>query len=230
MACAIVLLAAHNVVIERLARWMYVPACLTTAAALVIVGTAAGLGAADMGLAPRGLGIGLLAAPAIALLVAIAAAMRRTRPLFADRRMVGVGSAGTAYRAAVRIPLGTVLLEEVAFRGVLLALLGAVVPVGWAVAATCVLFGLWHVVPTASALDVNGIAKDRTRLLVGTVAVMALGGALLCSLRVATGSVAGPAVVHASATATATVAAHLVQRSARSSSVQRGARSSSAGA
>ena len=50
VCCAILLLAVHNVVIERLSPWMYVPACITVAAGLVGLGAAAGLSAADMGL------------------------------------------------------------------------------------------------------------------------------------------------------------------------------------
>ncbi|MEA2704169.1 MAG: protease family protein, partial [Actinomycetota bacterium] len=219
-ACVVVLLAVHNVVIERLARWMYVPACVTSAACVIVLGAAAGLSAADMGLTvPRsgaGLVAGLIVALIVVALIVLAAAAPTTRRLFADRRMTGVGPAGAAYRAAVRIPLGTVLIEEVAFRGVLLVLLAAVVPLGWAVAATCALFGLWHVVPTAATLDVNGISdpKDRGALLAATVGAMAVAGALLCWLRLASGSLAAPAVVHASATAAATVAAYVVQRDA----------------
>ena len=149
---------------------------------------------------------------AAAVVVVTAAAVPTTRRFFDDRRMAGVGLAGTVYRAAVRIPLGTVLLEEVAFRGVLLALLAAVVPLGWAVAVSCVLFGLWHIVPTAALLDVNCIARDRALILAGSVAAMAAAGLLLCWLRLATGGVAAPAAVHASVTATATVAAYVVQR------------------
>ena len=36
--CALLLLAVHNVVIERLAGWMYVPSCITVAAGLVGMG------------------------------------------------------------------------------------------------------------------------------------------------------------------------------------------------
>jgi membrane protease YdiL (CAAX protease family) len=154
----------------------------------------------------------VVAAPALALVVVAAAALPTTRPLFTDRRLAGVGPAGTAYRATVRIPLGTVLLEEVAFRGVLLALFAAIVPPGLAVAATSALFGLWHVVPTATALEINGVAGGRTVLVIATVVGMAVGGAVLCWLRLATGGLAAPAAIHTGATATATVAAYLVQR------------------
>ncbi len=220
--CAIVLLAAHNVVVERLAPWMYVPACLTVAGGLVVLGAAAGLSAADMGLTlqqQQQPGAGLLVGLAAAVVVVTVAALPRTRPLFADRRMAGVGPAGTAYRAAVRIPLGTVVLEEVAFRGVLLALLAAVVPLGWAVAGSCVLFGVWHLVPTAALLDVNRLARDRRLILAGSVVAMAAAGLLLCWLRLATDGIAAPAVVHVSVTATATVAAYVVQRSPKSEPV-----------
>ena len=222
--CAIVLLTAHNVVVERLAPWMYVPACLTVTGGLVGLGAAAGLSAADMGLTlqqqqQQRPGAGLLAGLAAAVVVVTAAAVPRTRPLFADRRMAGVGPVGTAYRAAVRIPLGTVVLEEVAFRGVLLALLAAVVPLGWAVAVSCVLFGVWHLVPTAALLDVNRLARDRALILTGSVVAMAAAGLLLCWLRLATDGVAAPAVVHVSVTATATVAAYVVQRSPKSEPV-----------
>ena len=216
VACAVVLLAVHNLVIERLPTWMYVPACITVAGGLVGLGAAAGLSAADMGLTlhqqPGG---GLLVGLAAAVVVVTAASMPTTRRCFADRRMAGVGLAGTAYRAAVRIPLGTVLVEEVAFRGVLLALLAAVVPLGWAVAASCVAFGLWHIVPTAALLDVNCIARDRALIVAASVAATAAAGLLLCWLRLATRGVAAPAAVHMSVTATATVAAYTAQRRTR---------------
>lgn len=217
-ACAVALLSLHNVVIERLAPWMYVPACLTVTGGLVGLGAAAGLSAPDMGLTldHQHPAAGLLAGLVVAGVVAATAAVPTTRRFFADRRMAGVGRAGTAYRAVVRIPLGTVLLEEVAFRGVLLGLLAAVVPLGWAVALSCLLFGLWHIVPTAALLDVNRIARDRALILAGSVGAMTAAGLLLCWLRLATGGVVAPAAVHMSVTATATVAAYVVQRGTRS--------------
>jgi uncharacterized protein len=217
-ACAIALLSVHNVMIERLAPWMYVPACLTVAGGLVGLGTAAGLSASEMGLtvAHQHPGPGLLAGLAVAGAVVAAAALPTTRRFFADRRMAGVGLAGTAYRAMVRIPLGTVLLEEVAFRGVLLGLLATVVPLGWAVALTSVVFGLWHIVPTVTLLDVNCIDRDRAVIVAGSVATMTAAGLVLCWLRLATGGVVAPAAVHVSLTATATVAAFVLQRGATS--------------
>jgi membrane protease YdiL (CAAX protease family) len=77
-----------------------------------------------------------------------------------------------------------------------------------------VAFGLWHLVPTAAALDLNGVAtgrRARAVALAGAVVVTAVAGAGLCLLRLATGSLVAPALVHASATSTATVVAGVLQ-------------------
>ena len=218
LAVAVAVLAAHNLTVERLAKWTYVPACLATAASLTALGTAAGISAAGMGLSARAAvdsaGIAVIWGLAATAAVVALATAPTTRRLFADRRMDEVGLAGTAYRAGVRIPLGTAVVEEVAFRGVLLALLAERMPTGWAVAASCLLFGLWHLVPTVGVLDVNRVAGRgrRVTVLAAAVVVMAGAGALLCQLRLATGSVLGPAFAHASLTATATVAAYVTGR------------------
>jgi membrane protease YdiL (CAAX protease family) len=52
-----------------------------------------------------------------------AALLPATGDLFADRRHDTLDGNGIAFKALVAVPVGTVLLEEVAFRGVLLALL-----------------------------------------------------------------------------------------------------------
>jgi membrane protease YdiL (CAAX protease family) len=120
----------------------------------------------------------------------------------ADRRMAGVGGRGTAYRALVRIPLGTVALEEVAFR----AALPALVSPWWAAG----LFGLWHVLPASRTLEVNGIR--RRGLVAGAVVVTAVVGMMLWEFREATGGIAAPMLVHMAANSGATVAAYVVLR------------------
>jgi CAAX protease family protein len=50
-----------------------------------------------------------------------------------------------AYHACVRIPLGTVVLEEVAFRSVLPALAARRYGISGGVLIASALFGLWHV-------------------------------------------------------------------------------------
>ena len=79
----------------------------------------------------------------------------RTRPTLADQRITGLTWPEVAYQVTVRIPAGTVLWEEVAFRGVLQATLRRVLPRPAALAVTSGVFGLWHVRPTVEALRIN---------------------------------------------------------------------------
>jgi uncharacterized protein len=196
LAVVVVVLAAHNLVTNRWAPdWSYVPANLATAALLVALAGGVSFGGS------------LLAAVAVALVVLGAVAqVTVTRPgLLADRRMAGVDARGTAWRALVRIPLGTVVLEEAAFRGVLPALTSPVVASG--------LFGLWHVLPTARTLDVNGVVRARRAAIAGAVGVTTVVGLVLCELRGATGGLLAPALAHAAANSGATMASYVVLRS-----------------
>lgn len=202
----VAVLAVHNLLgnLVAPARY-YVPLNLATAAVVLGLARRAGPGGEELGLSPAalpvGLAVGLAGAGVVLAALALAAASSRTRPLLADRRMAGVDGRGTAYRALVRIPLGTVVLEEVAFRGVLPALAGPVV--------ACALFGLWHVVPTVAALDANRL--PRSPLAVGGAVVFtAVAGGVLYGLAAATGSLVAPALVHLAANSGATVAAHRV--------------------
>ncbi|MGH9280801.1 MAG: CPBP family glutamic-type intramembrane protease [Acidimicrobiales bacterium] len=197
-----VLLVAHNLVVDRLPRWAYVPACLATTATLLVVA-----GVPDVGPSMEALVVGCAMAVVAVGAVGLAAHLSVTRRLFHDQRLTG----SVAYLAFVRIPLGTVVLEEVAFRGVLLAGLGLV--------PASLLFGLWQVVPTHLALNLNGVAaapRARVGALAAAVAASALAGAGLCWLRLATGSLLAPAIVHAATTSSATVLAYWVTRPARS--------------
>ena len=198
MTVAIVLgiLVLHNLLTNLwfTDRPTYVPVNLATAAGLVAVaGVEMQAGAWWPGLASAAV---VLAAIALTAVVA--------PRLLADQRMAGVDALGTAWRALVRIPLGTVVLEEVAFRAVLPALLSPVVAAG--------LFGLWHIAPTAKALDVNGVRRHRLAAVAGAVAVTAVVGLVLWQLRVATGGLAAPALAHVAANSGATVAAWVVLR------------------
>ena len=221
LAGVVAVLVVANVVgnLRVPAPW-YVPANLGVTAVVVALARAGGVPCAELGLAMPGaahrLGPSIALAVGVALVVLALAVVPRTRPLCADQRMAGVGGRETAYRAVVRIPLGTVVLEEVAFRGVLLALLSRLAPFGWAVAGSSMLFGLWHVLPTMAALDANEIARSRAARRVAVLAAVAstaLAGAALCWLRTVTGSLLGAALPHATANSTATAAAFLVLRS-----------------
>ena len=108
----------------------------------------------------------------------LAAALPMTRGFFNDAR-VPADAPGweRLYQTVIRIPVGTVVFEELAFRGVLLAVLCRRLRLTAAVGVNSALFGLWHIVPTlstATANDIEGLA--RVGLVAGSVLATAVGG------------------------------------------------------
>lgn len=195
-----------NVVVNRmLPARLYVPANLGVAAASYVFGRTNGQSNRGLGMsvatARRGMRWGLVGGSLIAAGAVGASRHRATRHLFADQR---AAQANTLYETLVRIPLGTVILEEVAFRSVLPSLLDGpsrTVPS----LRSSALFGLWHILPTLNALDINGIDDRTTRwqAVAGGVAVTAVAGVALDLLRLRSRSVVAPMLVHWSANAVA---------------------------
>ncbi len=93
--------------------------------------------------------------------------------------------------------LGTVLVEEFAFRGVLLALVLAETNEVWAVVVTSLLFGLWHV---SSALELHESHTATTggswTTVLSAVIFTGLSGVVFAILRLWTGSLFPPAALH----------------------------------
>ena len=115
----------------------------------------------------------------------------------------------------MRIPLGTVLWEETAFRGVLQAALCRVMPGGAAIAVTSCIFGIWHIGPTAGALRINGLADRPGKILAGVtagVAATAAGGVLFSWLRTRSGSLAAPILLHLATNCLGALAAWAIAR------------------
>jgi membrane protease YdiL (CAAX protease family) len=81
-----------------------------------------------------------------------------------------------------------VVLEEIAFPGILLQLLFRISKTNEAIALQSVVFVLWHV-----GLLLRGV---RPTTLAWFSIIIFLGGALLAFLRVRTSSLAGPMVAH----------------------------------
>jgi uncharacterized protein len=198
------LAAWNNLVVHRLpARGSYVVANAAATATVLTAARWAGLTRGELGLArgrlPAGVRWGGPAGVVVTAGYAVALAVPALRPLLADARVAGRDGADLAYQALLRIPVGTVLWEEVAFRGVLLAVLRRLVPSPAAVGASSVLFGVWHVRPTLDGLAVNGLARGP----VATGAAVLLGclgtaaaGVLLTALRLRSGSLLAPALLH----------------------------------
>jgi len=194
-------------------RWY--PAVNTAAAAAALAAARlSGLGPDELGLRPGRLRAGLRwgAPPAAALAAGwiVLAASPRTRPALADRRITTLTWRQVGYQVTVRIPAGTVLWEEIAFRAVLLAALRRVWPGPSAAAAADGMFGLWHIRPTVAALRVNQVtAGPRATVAAVTAAVAgtAAAGVALGWLRDRSGSLAAPVLVHLAANCGAALAA-----------------------
>lgn len=180
---------------------------LGATAALLVVAHHNDLTTADLGLTGRpggwrqGARIGMAAAGALGALLMMPEGQAALR----DDRMAGMTARAVAGDVLLRIPLGTVVLEEVAFRGVLPALCGEWV--SW------VVFGLWHIPPTCRGLDLNGITSPpaRARAVAGACVATSVAGAYLCRLRRRHG-LAAPAIVHASVNGLCAIAAAIADR------------------
>lgn len=212
-------LAAYNNVANKWAPFngaAYVPANLLAAAALLAVAVGPlelrlrtlGLEGVTIGDALVGVGIGASIGGAVLV-------VGRVRPrLVADRRVSGLRGRALAYQTLIRVPLGTALLEELAFRGVLFAAWrseGELV----AYVVSSAVFGLWHVAPAATMVRVNAPGATRTtvaRVVAGTVVLTTFLGGALVWLRLETGSLAAPFAAHAAVNSLATLAGALAGR------------------
>lgn len=212
-------------------RWQPVTGPLA-AVLLLGIGRWAGLSWQDLGLGRSALTSGLVwggaATAIVATVYAFGVGLPASRRLFLDPRQ-RVAPARAARRALIVVPLGVVVFEEVAFRGVLWGLVGVAHGGWWAAAVTSVLFGLWHVLPAvdgARATDGDGavatdgdgaVATDGDHgpvtggRLVGqvlaTVAFTTLAGAVFALLRHQSGSLVAPFLVHWATNGLGTLAA-----------------------
>ena len=177
------------------------------AAALLVLARWAGLGWNELGLGQgtwrRGLLWALVAIGAVAVVLAVGALLPLTRSAFRDTRY-DLGWAHALRTAFVLIPLGTVLFEEVAFRGVLWGLLRRRHGTWVATSVSSALFGLWHVLPSlglaasdqALGNTVGRGTSGQALTVVGTVLFTGLAGVVFCELRRRSGSLLAPAGLH----------------------------------
>lgn len=139
--------------------------------------------------------------------------------MYHDRRVTG-GTANWIYQAFIRIPFGTALLEETAFRAVLPALFA----VRWGVLRGClaasVCFGFWHVLP---ALGLNEVNPAATRIFgSGTAGVVvavifavsstAVAGLWWCWIRYRARSILATMMAHVASNSVAYTIAWFVTR------------------
>jgi membrane protease YdiL (CAAX protease family) len=220
---AVLLTGAINFIINRLPRRAYVPANLGAAGLMTWFARRSGASWREMGMDPRRLGRGirwgLTAAVPIAAAIALGLAVPSTRRIFIDDRASG-NRKDVLYNALVRIPIGTALAEEIQFRGALLGIFERHRSRAVAEAASGVLFGLSHILPTIHRLR-DGTHTDtvgdhrhaRTGAVIGVVMATMAAGYGFAWLRDRSGSLAAPVVAHATLNGLAFLGAWAVARS-----------------
>jgi membrane protease YdiL (CAAX protease family) len=208
--CVVVVLVAANLLNNWLVRDpdAYVLTCVLATAVLLLIARWDGLTPDDLGLGAEGLRQGLRWAPllagAVLVVLLLLLVVPATREVFRDSRAAGLSAPELLWRVLVRVPFGTVLLEETAFRGVLWAMIRRRRGTAWATAVSSLLFGLWHLLPSRGLGDSNaaveaafgGGREGRTVTVIAAIAATVAAGAVLCRLRQRSGSLLAPMAVH----------------------------------
>lgn len=206
-AAVVATIAATNLALHLLplsGLWLSVAVALL----LLLFARLSGLTWAQLGLGRRHLRTGALWGGGVILVVAavylVGVLLPATRSAFLDARYHG-GVAKALLTAFLVIPVGTVLLEEVAFRSVLWGMLSRHMGSWRVLTVSSALFGLWHVFPSLSFASANqaflslvpesGLGRTAIAV-VGTVVFTALGGAVAGELRRRSGSLIASAGMH----------------------------------
>ncbi|WP_214109438.1 CPBP family intramembrane glutamic endopeptidase [Acrocarpospora catenulata] len=222
--CCVALGVAN--VMNNLVAKRWAPVTSAVAAGLVVgIARKQRVGWGEMGFAQaeRGALVGGVLAGGVAAAYAAGVAMPQTRGLFRDERALALSRRRLIEEALIQVPVGTVLLEEVAFRGVLPALLGRLVGTRAGAGLSAALFGVWHVLPALDMARANpsltrlttaGEAEARGqtgRLVAGTVVSTAAAGLFFHELR-RRGGLLAPALVHTATNSFGYAAARIARR------------------
>jgi membrane protease YdiL (CAAX protease family) len=205
---SIAVLTAANILNNKVAPRLGPLTSAAATAALVAMARRSGLSWQELGFehGRRGAVAGGALAAAVAAVYTVGIAMPRTRPLFHDERALSLSRARVLEEALLQVPIGTVLLEEVGFRGALYGMLRQSHGTGTATAVSSTLFGLWHILPSIDMARANPALGaltagespahlDTARVVVGSVVSTAAAGVLFCELR-RRGGLLTPAMLH----------------------------------
>ena len=185
---------------------------LSWAAALKAVGTLVIVIAAarwcrvtlpEMGIHRRGLVRSSLVGALLALFIAAASLLALRLGPFVGGRVTYAPLGGEAvppllFHALIALPLQTAVPEELAFRGLLLALLMRPLPRRQAAIAMAAVFVAWHIVVQAQTLAQTNLSSVLLIIPATIVAVLALfaGGLLFAYLRLRTDNLAAAVAAH----------------------------------
>jgi membrane protease YdiL (CAAX protease family) len=143
-----------------------------------------------------GVRLGMIAAGLITAAVVIVALVPGTAGFFDDDR-VDVSFTDMALRVLVVIPLGTVLVEEVIFRGVLHGLLRRRFDIRPAALGGATAFGLWHLFPVWRSYDDAAFGDlGRWGTILGTFVATFIAGLGFIWLRHRSGHLIAPVFAH----------------------------------
>ncbi|MGP4095625.1 lysostaphin resistance A-like protein [Nonomuraea sp. KM90] len=207
---SIAVLAAANILNNKIAPRLGPLTSTVATAALVAMARRSGLSWQELGFehGRRGAVAGGALAAAVATVYTVGIASPRTRPLFLDERALSLSRARVVEEALLQVPLGTVLLEEMGFRGALYAMVRQRRGTVAATAISSALFGLWHILPAIDMARANPALGaltagesparlDTARVVAGSVVSTAAAGVLFCELRRHRGLLT-PAMLHLS--------------------------------
>lgn len=220
----VVALVATFSVVTGLLRpdWAYVPVNLLATGAILLLAYSIGLTNNEMGLERSEVGSGFrwgaVAGVVIAVAIVAVASIPASRDYFADDRFLGTSASLASYHLLIRIPIGTVVFEEILFRSVLLGMFLRRMSTAAAILWSSALFGLWHIIPTLSGLETNELgdqvdsAVATTGTVAGAVVVTFIAGIGFCWLRLRSRNIVAPMLAHLAINASAYLVGYLIIR------------------
>lgn len=223
LAACLAFLVADNLLTNLwLPQAFYVPYRLVSAAVLLLIATRfAGCDAASLGLSRDKVGSGLRWGGACVAIVAgfylIGTVLPFAHDLYRDKRVQDLSFAGLLYYTLLAVPFGTVVLEEIAFRGVLPAIVNRRTTIWRSVLVASACFGLWHILPAVGLNTTNpavaSIAGGSTGEAVGIAFAIVstfLVGIVFSWVRYRSGSLLAPILLHISTNSIAYATAYAV--------------------
>jgi membrane protease YdiL (CAAX protease family) len=184
--------------------WQFVLAGAALLAVSLVAARVTGLNAAALGIrragAFRGAVIGafagaFIAAAAVAVMRGVVPALIGQPVIYEPLSRVAAGDLST--HIAFFLPFGTVIPEEFAFRGTLLAGLRARYGVRTAVTASATAFALWHgTVTFFTVMNTTMPVVLIVPAIAGAFVILFVGGVTMAGLRVATGSLLTSIAAH----------------------------------
>lgn len=205
----IILILLYSTVLGRLVPKKYhLYLNIGIAAVAITLGLAFGLSLENMGLALDrilpGIYWAFIVSVAIIAIMLIISTIPFLRRFFLGDNLSHADGKFMAFEAAVRIPLGTALVEEILFRGVLLGLLLQHHTTAEALLISAAIFGLWHIFPTIDSIKSNAVAAKAIAhktpraagSVIGVVIITFVAGLFFGWLKILANSIVSPWLVH----------------------------------